>query len=85
MLINVKMAQPISFFFDQKKRNWYIGNYEKKKKKKKKKRGRKIFTRFNRGREKRNVGSKWTPLMQLSVNFFKRLLDPSVLNLLSEL
>ena len=33
-----------------------------------KKRGRKIFTRLKKRREKRNNGSKWTPLMHLSVN-----------------
>ena len=29
MLISVKMAQPISFFFHQKMRNLYLGNYKK--------------------------------------------------------
>ena len=42
-------------FFHQKMHNWYLGNYIKK--------GRKIFTRLNRRREKQNVGSKWTPFM----------------------
>ena len=48
-------------------RNWYLGNY--------KERERKIFTRLDRRREKRNVGSKWTPLMHLSVkeNWLKTL------------
>ena len=46
-------------FFHQKMRNWYLGNYKKEGK---------IFTRLNRRREKRNNGSKWTPVMHLSVN-----------------
>ena len=29
MLISVKMGQSISFFFYQKMRNWYLGNYKK--------------------------------------------------------
>ena len=52
-------AGDVNFFFHQKMRNWYLGNY--------KKRWRKIFTRLNRRRENQNLGSKWTPLMHLSV------------------
>ena len=29
MLISMKTAQPISNFFHQKMRNWYLGNYKK--------------------------------------------------------
>ena len=59
MLINVKTAQPIWLFIHQKMRKWFLGNY--------KKRGGKFITRLNRRREKQKVGSKWTPLMHLSV------------------
>ena len=59
VLIRVKMAQPISLFH-QKMCNWYLGNY--------KKRGIKLSSRFNRRREKQNVGSKWTSLLHLSGN-----------------
>ena len=65
MLISVKTAQPIWFFFHQKMRNWYLGNY-----KKKKKRLTQIFTRLKRRRENQNNGSKWTPPMHLSVKVF---------------
>ena len=49
-------------FFHQKMRNWYLGNSKKKKKRRKKKKWRKIFTSLNRRHEKRNNGSKLTPL-----------------------
>ena len=55
MLISVKTAQPIWFFFHQKMRNWYWGNY--------KKRGRKIFTRLKSGAKNEKMGPSGPPLL----------------------
>ena len=52
-------AGMIFFFFKPKDAYLIFGQLQK--------RGTKIFTSFNRRREKRNVRSKWTPLMHLSV------------------
>ena len=54
----------IIFFFTKR----CVTDIQAKKKKKKKKIGRKIFTRFNRRRDKQNVGPEWIPLMHSSVN-----------------
>ena len=56
MLINVKTALPISFFFliffHQKMRNWYSGKYKK------------VGEKYSRDLtgDTKNVGSKWTPI-----------------------
>ena len=55
MLINSKTTRPISFFFHQKKRNYYLGNYKKN------------IAALKCESEKTKCWVPWFPLMQLSV------------------